>query len=175
MITEQAKTLEALQIAIQMEIDGKKYYQLMSESKGPEMGIRLFQQLAVEEDYHRQKFEEIYKTFEDKKSWPAVAFETDQGKRLKNIFSEAIDVQRKGKARISQLKAVQKAMEMENKTRDFYKDRAEKAIFEAEKKYYELVAGEESKHHAVLLDYYEYIQNPVDWYTLKEHHSLDGG
>jgi rubrerythrin len=176
MAGEQEQTLEALRIAIRMEIDGKKYYQMMSESKGNKLGLKLFKQLAVEEDYHRHKFEEIYKTLEAKKSWPTIDAISDQGKRIKNIFSQAVSSkENKVPAPLSELEAVQKAMEMENKTRDYYQERSVKSSFEAEKKYYATLAGEESAHHAVLLDYYEYIKDPAGWFTVKEHHSLDGG
>jgi rubrerythrin len=176
MTTEQEKTIEGLKTAIQMEIDGKKYYQQMSESGGNEYGVKLFKQLALEEDYHLQKFETIYKAIQAKKDWPDVKFKGDQGKAVKNIFSEAAaKITRRTGAASSELQAVQKAMEMENKTRDFYNERAAKSVFKTEKEYYEVLAGEESAHHAVLLDYYEYIENPVDWFTMKERHSLDGG
>jgi rubrerythrin len=176
MTAEQSKTIEGLQTAIQMEIDGKKYYQQMSKAGGNEWGVKLFAQLAVEEDYHRQKFETIFKAIQAEKDWPEVEFTGDQGKAIKNIFAQATaKLTQRTKAPLSELQAVQKAMEMENKTLDFYKERAAKGTFEAEKKYYEILAGEESAHHAVLLDYYEYIKNPVDWFTVKEHHSLDGG
>lgn len=176
MTAEQEQTLEALRIAIRMEIDGKKYYQMMSESGGNELGLKLFKQLAVEEDYHRQKFEEIYKALEAKESWPTIDVISNQGKRIKNIFSQAVsNKESKVPASLSELEAVQKAMEMENKTRDYYQERSVKSSFEAEKKYYASLAGEESAHHAVLLDYFEYIKDPAGWFTVKEHHSLDGG
>jgi rubrerythrin len=176
MTTEQSNTLEALQTAIQMEIDGKKYYLKLSESGENELGIKLFKQLAVEEDYHRQKFEAIFKALTAKKDWPDVKFVGDQGKSVKNIFASAIaKMKDKVKDPLSELKSVQKAMEMENKTHDFYKERAAKGSFDMEIKYYEILAGEESAHHAVLLDYYEYLKDPTGWFTIKEHHSLDGG
>jgi rubrerythrin len=176
MTSEQKKTLEALQTAIQMEIDGKKYYTAMGESVRNEMGVKLFKQLAVEEDYHLKKFEAIYKAIQMKEDWPEVKLVGDKGKHIKNIFSQAsAEIKNLVKATSSELKAVQKAMEMENKTRDFYKERATHGKFSVENKYYEILAGEESGHHAVLLDYYEYIKDPVGWFTIKERHSLDGG
>jgi len=44
---------------------------------------------------------------------------------------------------------------------------------EAERGFYESVAGEEREHHRLLLEYYEFLQDPVQWFTLKEHPSLD--
>ncbi len=59
MVTEQDKTLKALQIAIQMEIDGKEYYLKAGQESSNELGKKLLESLASEEDTHRQKFEEI--------------------------------------------------------------------------------------------------------------------
>ena len=67
MATEQNKILEALQIVIQMEIDGKDYYLKASQESSNELGRQLLQSLAAEEDIHRQKFEEIYNAIRNKK------------------------------------------------------------------------------------------------------------
>jgi rubrerythrin len=171
-MNEQNQTLAALKTAIQMEIDGKQYYQQAAQASKNGLGQKLFLQLAAEEDLHRKKFEEIYKAIQAKKSWPNVGIKLHQGQQLKTLFATAgKDV----KPSASELEAVQTAMAMENKTRDFYREQAKKASFKEEKDYYEALAGEESAHHAVLLDYYEYLQNPAGWFTVKEHHSLDGG
>jgi len=74
MVTEQDKTLQALQTAIQMEIDGKEYYLKASRESGNELGKKLLQSLAAEEDLHRQKFEQIYDAIKSKKAWPETDF-----------------------------------------------------------------------------------------------------
>jgi len=68
METDQDKTLEAPQIAIQMEIDGKEYYLKASQKSSNELGKRMLSSLAAEEDVHRQKFEEIYDAIRNKKA-----------------------------------------------------------------------------------------------------------
>ncbi len=172
MVTEQSRTLEALQTAIQMEIDGKKYYQKMSRTSGNELGEKLFYELAGEEDTHRKKFEEIYKNLSEKNAWPEVEFIPHTSSEFKTLFAGAMQ---EVKSNPTELSAIQTAMDMENKTRDFYLEQAKRATFKVEKQYFEMLAGQESIHHAVLLDYYEYLNNPAQWFTMKERHSLDGG
>ena len=46
MFDEQANTLEALQFAIQMEFDGKEYYQKDSEESDDKLGKELFQWIS---------------------------------------------------------------------------------------------------------------------------------
>lgn len=172
MENEQNRALEAVKIAIQMEIDGKQYYLKAGQSSNDALGKKLFQQLAEEEDQHREKFEEIFHALEKQKAWPTVDFKPQNRKAVKTLFASASE---SVKPSASELEAVRNAMTMENKTRDFYQEQAKKATFTAEKTYYDLLVQEESVHHALLLDYFEYINNPAGYFTIKERHSLDGG
>jgi rubrerythrin len=167
---EHISTLNALGSAIQSEIEGKELYLKMSHATGNAMGQKLFQNLAIEEDFHRQKFELIYKDIAAQKNWPDIVVEK-RAETLKTVFSAPF---KNVKYSTSELEAVQKAMEMENKTRDFYLTQSKKATFPAEKKYYDELAAEERIHHTLLQDYYEYVQDPAQYFTIKEKHSLDG-
>jgi len=176
MVTEQNKTLKALQSAIQMEIDGKEFYLKASQESSNELGKKLLQSLAAEEDIHRQKFEEIYDAIHGKKAWPKTDFQPDGGIRLRTIFARATETMGSDiKAAATELDAVQTAMGMENKTYDFYKSQSEDAAYDAERDFYEALAIQEREHHLILLDYYEYLKDPAGWFVRKEHPSLDGG
>ena len=72
MATEQEKTLKAIKTAIQMEIEGKEYYLKASQKSVNELGKKLLNQLAAEEDVHRQKFEQIFDSIRAKQAWPRV-------------------------------------------------------------------------------------------------------
>ncbi len=176
MVTEQDKTLEALQIAIQMEIDGKEYYLKASQQSSNELGKKLLESLAGEEDTHRQKFEEIYNAIQGKRAWPTTDFQPDGGKRLRTIFAKATEEMGSNiKAPATELDAVQTAMDMENKTYDFYRSQGKNANYDAERDFYETISAEEREHHLILLDYYEYLKDPAGWFVKTEHPSLDGG
>jgi rubrerythrin len=174
--SEQDKTLKALQTSIQMEIDGKQYYLKASQESGNDLGKKLLRTLAAEEDIHRQKFEQIYKAIRKEKGWPVTDFKPDGGQRLRTIFARATgEIGSKVKAPASELDAVQTAMDMENETYDFYTHQAKQATYDAERDFYNTLAGEEKEHHLVLLDYYQYLKDPAAWFVEKEHPSLDGG
>ena len=176
MTREQDTTLGALQTSIQMEIDGKNFYLKASKSSQNELGKEILEKLAAEEDGHRQVFEKIFKNISARKSWPEKAFKGDGGRGLRTIFARALENMDKNvKAIATELDAIQTAMAMENKTYDFYKNRSSKAAYDTEKQFYEELAMQEEEHHRVLLDYYEFLKSPADWFTQKEHHSLDGG
>jgi len=176
MIAEQDKTLEALQIAIQMEIDGKEYYLKVSRESGNELGKKLLESLAAEEDIHLQKFEQIYNAIQNKKAWPTTDFQPAGDKRLRTLFARATEEMDSNiAAPAAELDAIQTAMNMENKTYDFYTSQNQSASYDAERDYYQTLAAEERKHYLVLLDYYEYLKDPAGWFVSKEHPSLNGG
>ncbi len=176
MTNERNKTLMALQMAIQMEADGREYYSKISQESCSELGRKLLTSLAAEEDTHRQKFEEIYRAISAKRAWPVTDFKPDRGERLRTIFAEATEeVGLKAKIPATELDAIQIAMDMENKSHDFYRSQGEDAGHGAEMDFYEALAAEERQHLLVLLDYYEYLKNPAGWLVKKEHPSLDGG
>ena len=173
---EYGKTLEAIQFAIQMEIDGKQYYQKASRESGNKVGRELFEWLVAEEDKHRQRFEDIYNTIKKQKAWPEVSIQPSKGDILNTLFSEAMragatDV----KAGSTELDTIAKAMEMENKTEKFYSSQGEGAVYDAEKKLYTSLAAEERGHYLALVDYREYLVDPSGWFLKTEHSSLDGG
>lgn len=175
MVNEQDKTLQAVQMAIQMEIDGKEYYLKASQESNNEAGRKLLQSLAAEEDLHRQRFVQIYDAIRDKKSWLVVGFPPGENKQLRTVFAEATEaVGSKIEVLDSELAAVKKAMEMESETYDFYVAQGRKADYDAEREFYQSLAAQEREHHLVLVDYYEYLKDPVGWFVKTEHPSLDG-
>ena len=170
---EQSQILEVLQMAIQMEIDGKAFYQKVSRESQHEMGKRLYATLAEEEDLHRMKFQEIYENMRKQEAWPSVEFHPNKGKNIQTVFSQAI---KEGlKPTTSELEAVQKAIEMEAKTYDLYKRQVNTGSSKPQKEFFEALAGEERGHQLALVDYQEYLNNPAGYFVMKERHSLDGG
>ncbi len=173
---EQARILEALRFAIQMETDGKEYYRKASRESSNRIGKELFEWLSSEEDDHQQKFEQIYQAIRREKTWPEVDIRPRKAKELGNLFSEAMRVAETDVKIVSdELDMIAKAMEMENKTGDFYKSQGDKAVYSAEKKFYDALAAEERGHYLALVDYREYLINPAGWFSKAEHHSLNGG
>ena len=176
MITEQEKTLKALRIAVQMEIDGKEYYLKTSQTSGSKMGEKLLHSLSKAEDAHRQKFIDMYEAVRDKKAWPRTVLKPGTPKSLRTIFATATrKMASNTKPLAGELDAVQIAMKMENKTFDFYTSQAAKATGSTEKSFYQSIAAEEREHHTVLQNYYEFLKDPTGWFVKSEHPSLDGG
>ncbi len=139
---EQDRTLQALQVAIKMEIDGKEFYLKASRESSNELGKKLLGSLAAEEDVHRQNFEKIYNSIRIKRGWPGTDFQPDGGKRLRTIFAEAMEEAWAGiNVPATELDAVKTAMEMENKTYDYYKAQGQAATYDTERDFYQTLAA----------------------------------
>ena len=174
MVAELNRTLEALQFAIQMEIDGKEYYLKTSQKSRDEAGKKLLVALAIAEDVHRQKFESIFETIQMKQAWPPIKL-PPSAKGIRTIFAEALGQIKPGsRGTATEIGAVDKAIDMEIKSYDYYKSQSKRAADGAEIEFYEAVAAEEKVHHLVLLDYKEYLSDPAAWFVKSEHPSLDG-
>jgi len=175
MRSEQARTIEVLQLAVRMEIDGKEFYLKASRKSSNKLGKDLFQQLAAEEDVHRRKFEQIYDALKRGQKWPDVEPPSEKGKQLRSLFSEATRaLGTKVKVAESELEAIRVALDMEKKSYDLYHSRSEESTLPVEKRFYQALAGEERGHHLALTDSLEYLSNPAGFFTKSEHWSLDG-
>jgi rubrerythrin len=159
-----------------MEIDGKAFYLKASRNSSNELGRKLLESFAMQEDYHRKKFEQIYETIRKSEAFPEVDFQTDGGRKLRTIFARELDAPSlKTTAMETESEAVKKAMEMEDKSFDFYHTRSGQLKPGPEKTFYEAIAAEEREHKLILTDYYEFLNDPSGWFVKTEHHSLDGG
>jgi rubrerythrin len=69
---------------------------------------------------------------------------------------------------------VEKAIEMEIKSRDYYKKKAAVSGSGIVSEFLATVSAEEQGHYLALIDYKEYMEDPADWFTRIEHHLLDG-
>ncbi len=175
MENEQARTIEVLQLAVQMEADGKEFYQKASRKSSNKLAKELFHHLADQEDVHRKKFVEIYKTLKRGQDWPDVGSTSAKGGEIKSLFAEATKVLgSKFKVAESELEAIKTAMDMEVRSYNLYHSRSAENTLPVEKQFYKTLAGEERGHHLALLDSYEYLSDPAGWFTKKEHWSLDG-
>jgi rubrerythrin len=169
------RLIEALKFAIQMELDGKKFYTGAGKESTTPLGKELYTWLAKQEDRHRQTFEKIYNSIANKQGWPKEHILPEKGVKPGNIFSDAIKkAGKKLDAGTAEMEAADRAMDMEIKSRDYYKKQADQASTSIDKSFFTVISAEEQGHYLALVDYKEYITDPVDWFTRTEHHLLDG-
>ncbi|MFC1924223.1 ferritin family protein [Chloroflexota bacterium] len=174
---EQAKkNTQALEKALQMEIEGQEFYRKAEQGSDSSLAKELFRHLVEEENLHINKINEIYRAIKSRAEWPNEETVFKHEKSLKSVFKEAIENMDKNvKVSSSEIEAFKTAMDMEDKSYSFYNSRVEEAVSPAEKSFYQALTAEERGHYLTLLDSYEYLTDPQGWFVKQEHSILDGG
>ena len=172
----QATTMEALQLAIELEREGKAFYEEAGRKSDNRLTRELLQHLAQDEDLHRRKFEQIYRTLRKGQAWPNVDPPAGAARRLRPVLDQVTgELGSRIQVAGSELEVLRAAMDMESKSYELYRSRSDKSALPAEKRFYKALAAEERGHHLALLDSYEYLSDPAGWFSKRERWSLDGG
>ena len=66
-------------------------------------------------------------------------------------------------------------MGMENETLVYYNKQSGRATHKAEKGLYDALAIQEREHYRLLVDYFEFFNDPAQYFVKTEHSSVDGG
>jgi rubrerythrin len=176
MTQQEDKSVLALQMALQMETEGKEFYHMSGELSSNPLARQLFQQLAEQEDVHYARVLEIYNALTGKLGWPERETVPLNDKSIRHVFREAIEsLGEDTSAAFGEMEAMKTAMQMEDRSYSFYRSRGEEAASPAEKSFYQALTAEERDHYLTLVDSYEYLSDPQGWFTRTEHWGLDGG
>lgn len=170
------ESTKALETALQLEAEGKKFYLDAAARGGTPVLTQFFKRLAADEDQHAQKAREIYDAIRANKGWPAQETVFKHATTLKSVLDKAFEDLDAApvKPEDAELEAFKTAMAMEDKSYSFYKSRLEEAESPHEKSFYKALTGEERMHYLALLDSCEYLTNPQGWFTRTERWGLDG-
>jgi rubrerythrin len=175
-MSEQEKIIEILDSAIQIETDGQAFYKKAALHAADALGKDLFYWLAKQEEKHKKAFEQIYGKIKEKKNWPNVSIKPADSGKVENLFTKALAEMKKGKpVPAMEVEIIDKGISLEHKTYDMYSERSKTAASELEKDFFSKLAAEENSHYQYLVDYKEYVTDPVDYFTRAEKHSLDAG
>ncbi|MBM4444395.1 MAG: hypothetical protein FJ020_03705 [Chloroflexi bacterium] len=165
----------ALETALGMEIEGKEFYQKTGRKSVSPLVQELFKHLAAQEDVHYRRVKEVHAAVKSGNRWPEKESTFKRPRSLQRVFREAIDKMGPHfQAASAEIDALKVAMDMEDKSCSFYRNREEEAGSAAEKAFYKALMGEERVHYLTLQSSHEYLSDPEGWFTTKERWSLDG-
>ncbi len=174
-MTEISKTLEILEEALQLEVDGRQFYLDSAERGRTNLAGNLFRTLADEELEHQKAIRTIYEKIKAGQPWPAEVRTAGPGEKIETLFSEALqNPEERTEPASTELDAVRIALDMEDKSFRLYRDRGKQATDPAEIRFYSSLAKEEKQHYMSLIDTEEYLTDPEGWFAKKQHISLDG-
>jgi len=158
--------MDILEFAMQMELDGRNFYLGLAD-KAEDEGIRqILEMLAGDEMKHYTILEEL-KVKEPK------MIDTEILSSAKNVFKE---MKNKGEEKTfpaAQIDLYKKAREIEQKSRNFYLDKAKEVKKEYEKDLFNRLAEEENKHYVLLDNIIGYVSKPKTWLENAEWYHLD--
>ncbi|MDD5223604.1 MAG: ferritin family protein [bacterium] len=167
------KKAEALKRAIKMEKEGKKFYLQSAGKSKSRLAKQLFRQLAREEDLHARKVEEVYKKLQAEGSLEQWVTGVNEPSRLEKVFRESLV--KKAVAQDSEIRALNFALGLEDKSVKFYEGLAQKTRVLPEKRFYLALSQEERGHYLKIMDSIEYLSAPEEWNRMKGGANLDGG
>lgn len=157
--------------AMQMELDGEKYYRQMADTSSSPGLRKIFTMLADEEVKHYKIVELMSRQLDV----PQMA-ETAILDNVKNVFVEMKDTERE--LHVDTAEETQKyrqARDIEEKSMRFYLDRAEQMADEPQHGILLQLAGEEEKHLRIMENIVEFVSRPEpgNWLENAEWHHLE--
>ncbi len=162
-----------LQVAIQMERDGKAFFLKAASGAENLLSKRIFEELARQEDFHIERILIIYEQM--KKEQPLKEWITTVAGigMLDKVFQESL--QAKAQASENDLNALRFGLEIEDKSVRYYENLANHALDSFEKRFYLTLSHEERDHYLRIMDSIEYLSDPVGWFYTKQKSMVDGG
>lgn len=156
---------DALKQALQMEIDGKVFYEKARDNASDTLTKGIFSSLIKAEEAHMRKIQQLHTALEKEGSWPKEDVTQDSHKAIPNIFSEALStVNDQMKGTTDDIEALKLAAQMEEKGRKYYQYQAKASADPFEKKFYLAMVQEESEHFVSIMDTLQYLEDPQAYF-----------
>ena len=158
--------MDIFEFAMNMELDGEKFYREMAE-KASYHGIKnILNMLADEEKGHYEAINKI-------KASAVTVAESPVLDDAKNVFQRMKEYGEKFEVDTDQEQLYRKAMELEQKSVDFYQDRADQVEESYQKDLFLKLVDEEKKHFRMMEALADFVSNPDKWMEDAEFTHLD--
>ena len=149
--------MNSMEFAINMELDGQKYYTEQAEINRDNDLNTVFILLAKDEENHarilQNKFNDLTYELQDNKT----------RSNFKNVFKETPDFKNKIKEIPSQLDLYKFALEKEKQSIDLYKKLLSESTDDITKKLFEYLIKQEVEHFAILEELVLLVSRPDEW------------
>lgn len=159
------------EFAMQMELDGEKYYRQMADHSGSPGLKKIFSMLAAEEVKH-YRVAELLSRKEDNPQLAKTTILDD----VRNVFTEMREVEQELQVDTTEeTQNYRKARDIEEKSMRFYLDKAEQVQSEPQHSILLQLAGEEEKHLRIMENIVEFVSRPEpgNWLENAEWHHLE--
>ncbi len=165
---EKEKILEPFRIALKIEREGKKFLlEAAARSEHP-AAKRTFEYLASQEDNHAEKIQKMYQAIAD--TGESIPMEEDAEtpeEKIMGFNRRLAELKDDGRASAGDIEAYKTALEMEEDTEEFYRQKISETADENIRRIYEYFINEESAHSVMLRSCLDFMEDPASWF--KEH------
>lgn len=147
--------MNSLELAIQLEMESKKFY-LGHAEKTEDRGLKsIFISLAEEESIHAR----ILKNKKDNLSYELV----DTYAKIKNLFEKFEDYKSEIKQIPDSIDVYNLSLEKENMTKELYEKMLQEATDEKDIKIFKYLIEQEKGHCRVIEQLIEMVRRPEEW------------
>jgi rubrerythrin len=149
--------MDTYQYAMKMEKDGVDYYEgALARTQHPGFQ-RILKMLIGQEKRHYEVFKALREegTTADLVAFPLV--------EVKNIFQQMRDNKDEVELDASEAEVYEKALAIEKKSEDFYRDAATQVAHPNARKQILAIADQEHQHFLLMTDLVKYIERPQEW------------
>jgi len=153
--------------AMKMEKDGEKYYRELVQKTNMK-GLKSILNMLADDEVKHYKVIEMMK----QNTQPQIV-ETKILTTVRNIFSQMKEKNEKFDSEVSQLELYKKALNIEEKSHDFYSQKAEEINDDSKKKIFLKLAEEEQKHYYLIDNIIDFITKPGNWAESAEFFKYD--
>lgn len=160
------QVLDAIKGAIQLEIDGRAFFDHAAEKTGQKLGKKMFQKLARDEVQHLKTFGELFTTVIGDEEWKK--FVSEKEKRTSPLIEELKErmVKKEKEERAGETEAIRIGMELERRAIDFFTDAAAKTADPTAKEIFEKISREEELHYDLLQAQLDSVTNSGFWFDV---------
>lgn len=171
-------TLKSLELAIQTEMDGKKFYEETRDRASNPLAKAAFTALAREELDHLRIIHRFHRELQEKGEWPdleAPSESRDFAGVIKTVFQEAMEhvdqeVQVDGDA----LEGYKMAMDLEQRAYSMYRRLKSETTDDRARTLYEFMEIQENQHYTFLEDSFKYLSNPLEFFDGEHYPHFEG-
>jgi rubrerythrin len=156
-----------LEFAMQVEKDGEQYYRDLAGKCGDKGLATILKLLADAEVTHYNVLKEMAEGVDP--TLPKTTLLSD----VKNVFVRMKEEGKPFDFDLSNVDLYKKAQDLEKKSEEFYRQRADAAENDAEKEILARLAVEERQHYLLLGNLIDFLSSPTTWLENAEWHHMD--
>jgi len=150
-------------IALQMEMDGIKFYNDLANKTLHPMGKAMFKSFVEDEKSHAKRLRALLSVRKEKNQTKKKSVVSPR-ERLITIFQKlGEELKKKVSTTTNDIEAVKLAMELEEKGIEFYEQAAKETSDEKDNETYRFLAGEEKVHFSILKNTLEFLKKTELW------------